>query len=105
MAVWLLDLVVADSTVKVQQAENLFGLVEESSVFLSSSYIRMQIWERETKKQQTTHEEFYRLPKIGATRCWSKEMATDKLTNVITIFNKISGGNSHCKSRYMARIQ
>nr|CAI5851138.1 unnamed protein product [Callosobruchus analis] len=115
----VLNLVVADSTVKVQQAENLFGLVEEPAVFLSSSYKRMAVWEKETKKQHTAHEKLYRLQKIGATRWWSKhkalssiidesvlrseETSTDKLTNVITVLKEISDGNFDCKSRYMAR--
>lgn len=115
----VLNLVVADSTVKLLQAENLFGLVEESAVFLSSSYKRMTVWEKETKKQHTAHDKLYRLQKIGATRWWSKhkalssiidesvlrsgEIATDKLTNVITVFKEISDGNFDCKSRYMAR--
>uniref|UniRef100_A0A6P7H0E8 Uncharacterized protein LOC114349311 n=1 Tax=Diabrotica virgifera virgifera TaxID=50390 RepID=A0A6P7H0E8_DIAVI len=33
----------------------------------------------------------------------SGEIATDKLTNVITVFKEISDGNFDCKSRYMAR--
>lgn len=115
----VLNLVVADSTVNLQQAENLFGLVEESAVFFSSSYKRMAVWEKETKKRHTAHEKLYRLQKIGATRWWSKhkalssiidesvlrseETSTDKLTNVITVLKEISDGNFDCKSRYMAR--
>lgn len=51
----VLNLVVADSTVKLLQAENLFGLVEESAVFLSSSHKRMAVWEKETKRKHTAH--------------------------------------------------
>ena len=57
----VLNLVLADSTVHLLQAENLFGLVEESSVFLSSCYKRMTVWEKETKKKHNASAKLYRL--------------------------------------------
>lgn len=43
----VLNLVVADSTMKLLQAEDLFGLVEETAVFLSSSHKRIAVWQKE----------------------------------------------------------
>lgn len=44
---YVLYLVVADSTVNLLQAENLFGLVVESAVFQSSSHKKMGVWDWE----------------------------------------------------------
>lgn len=60
----VLNLVVADSTVNLLQAENLFGLVEETTVFLSSSYKRIAVWEKETKSKHKAHKKMQRLKKI-----------------------------------------
>lgn len=116
----VLNLVVADSTVKLLQAENLFGLVEESAVFLSSSHKRMAVWEKETKRKHTAHDKLYRVQKIGATRWWSKHKALSsivdeeflisensvnsvKFFNFISVFKEISDGSFDSKSRFTAR--
>lgn len=116
----VLNLVVADSTVKLLQAENLFGLVEESAVFLSSLHKRMVVWEKETKRKHTAHDKLYRLQKIGATRWWSKHKALSsiideeflisedsensaKFINFISVFKEISDGSFDSKSRFTAR--
>ncbi|CAH0557837.1 unnamed protein product [Brassicogethes aeneus] len=83
----VLNLVVADSTVKLLQAENLFGLVEESALFLSSSHKRMAVWEKETKRKHTAHDKFYRVQKIEATRWWSKHKALSSIVDEEFLIN------------------
>lgn len=116
----VLNLVVADSTVNLLQAENLFGLVEEMAVFLSSSYKRIAVREKETKSKHKAHEKMQRLQKIGATGWWSKHRAlssiideefldtegdtnTSKLINVMKVLTEISIGSLDCNSKFMAR--
>lgn len=71
----VLNLVVADATVHCLQAENLFGLVEETACFLDESHKRMNIWKKQTKERYAGSQQLYRLQKIGATRWWSKHKA------------------------------
>ena len=73
----VLNLVVADSTVHLLQAENLFGLVED--FLLSSCYKRMAVWEKETKTKHNASAKLYRLQNIGATRWWSKYKALSSI--------------------------
>lgn len=118
----VLNLVVADSTVNCLQAENLFGLVEETACFLSQSYKRMTVWEEHTKSRFKGQEKLYRLKKIGATRWWSKHKALTsiidyesfsddfdcandswKLVNLFHVLLDISKGNFDCKTKFTAR--
>ena len=46
----VLNLVVAESSGKILQSENLFGLVQETAVFLSTSCKRMAVWQKKQKR-------------------------------------------------------
>lgn len=114
----VLNLVLADSTGKILQSENLFGLVQETAVFLSTSCKRMAVWQKETKKEHRGHAKLYKLHKIGATRWWSKHKALSsivdeeflvdsekkfKLIQVIKVLLNISNGRFDSQTRFMAR--
>lgn len=46
----VLNLVISDSSENSLLTENLYGLVEETAVFLSNSHKRMNIWKKQTGK-------------------------------------------------------
>lgn len=46
----VLNLIIADSSEDCSISENLYGLVEETAVFLSNSHKRMNIWKEQTGK-------------------------------------------------------
>lgn len=46
----VLNLVIADSSENSLMTKNLYGLVEETAVFLSNSLKRMIIWKEQTGK-------------------------------------------------------
>ncbi|KAL4148352.1 hypothetical protein QTP88_002616 [Uroleucon formosanum] len=85
-----LNLVMVDSTECCQNAEMLFGLVQQSATFLSDSHKRIKIWSDLTKKTHKCHDKLRKLNLIGATRWWSK----DKALNSIIQFNEPNIENS-----------
>lgn len=114
----VLNLVLMDSTFNILEAENLFGLVEESAVFFDASCKRTSIWQNETKKEHKGQEKLRKLHTIGATRWWSKHKAllgiideeflvdvnkNSKLIHVIRVLLEISNGSFDCKTKFMAR--
>lgn len=78
----VLNLVMVDSTECCQNAEFLFGLVQQSSTFLLDSCKRMQVWSELTKKTHTNNDKLRKLNLIGATRWWSKDKS---LTSIIKL--------------------
>jgi len=56
-----MNLVMSESTIKVQLAEDLFRLVEQSAVFLTDSHKRMTKWLSVTGKKHSAHDKLYRL--------------------------------------------
>lgn len=64
----VLNLVMSECSTDINLAEDLFGLVEQSAVFLSDSHKRMETWTSITSVKHTGHDKLYRLQKIGATR-------------------------------------
>jgi len=71
----VLNLVMTECTTNILPTEGLFGLVEQSSVFLSDSHKRISIWTSITRNRNQAHNKLHRLQKIGATRWWSKDKA------------------------------
>jgi hypothetical protein len=113
----VLNLVIGDSTAACSIAENLFGLVEESAVFISQSYKRTTIWTNEVKKEHDVHAKLRRLKKIVATRWWSKHKALSaiidfnehekKFVKFITFLNvlfEIANGNFDAKTKFLASV-
>jgi len=78
----VLNLVMSESTNNLQLTEHLFGLIEQSAVFLTDSHKRMTTWMSVTGEKHSAHEKLYRLQKIGATRWWSKEKALSSIMNL-----------------------
>ncbi|KAL4098359.1 hypothetical protein QTP88_022988 [Uroleucon formosanum] len=116
----VLNLTMEDSTKKIVEAENLFGLVEQTAVFLSDSYKRMEVWKSVTGKNHSGHNKLYILQKICTTRWWSKEKAlssiidkefttkTDllkesKLITLLQFLIEINNGNFNSSTKFMAR--
>jgi len=64
----VLNLVMSESTNNLQLAEDLFGLIEQSVVFLTDSHKRMTTWMNVTGEKHSAHGKLYRLQKIGVTR-------------------------------------
>ncbi|KAE9542505.1 hypothetical protein AGLY_003366 [Aphis glycines] len=71
---------IKNSTECCQNAEMLFGLVQQSATFLSDSHKRTKVWSDLTKKIHKCHDKLRKLNLIGATRWWSKDKA---LTSII----------------------
>lgn len=89
----VLQLILADS---IDSEDDLFGLVEETSVFLSASHKRMSVWEEATKKKHRGHDKLYRIQKFNATRWWSKHRALSSIIDEEFIkFDKCSGKLIH----------
>jgi len=116
----VLNLTMEDSAKKIVEAENLFGLVEQTAVFLSDSYKRMEVWKSVTGKNHSGHNKLYILQKICTTRWWSKEKAlssiidkeftikTDllkesKLITLLQFLIEINNGNFNSSTKIMAR--
>jgi len=78
----VLNLIMSESTTHSTLAEDLFGLVESSSVFLSNSHKRISAWMATTKVKHVAHNKFYRFQKIGANRWWSKDKALSSILNI-----------------------
>lgn len=68
----VLNLVMVDPSECCLNAENLFGLVQQSATFLSDSYKRMKVW-RDLSK--LSHDKLRKLNLISATRWWNKDKA------------------------------
>lgn len=113
----VLNLVIGDSTATCRTAENLFGLVEESAVFISQSYKRTTVWTNEAKKEHVVHAKLRRLKKIGATRWWSKHKALSaiidfnehekkfvKFTTFLNVLSAITKGNFNPKTKFLANV-
>jgi len=64
----VLNLVMSESTYNVQLAKDLFGLIEQSAVFLTDSHKRMTTWMNVTGEKHSAHRKLYRLQKIDANR-------------------------------------
>jgi len=64
----VLNLVMSESTNNLQLEEDLFGLIEQSAVFLTDSHKRMTTWMNVTGEKLSAHGTLYCLQKIGATR-------------------------------------
>ncbi|XP_060846214.1 SCAN domain-containing protein 3-like [Rhopalosiphum padi] len=116
----VLNLVMTESTTQISLAENLFGLVETSAVFLSDSHKRMSAWMAITKVKHVAHNKLYRLQKIGVTRWWSKDKALSSIIDINLVENNqnvenskfvtfleflisVNEGNFNTSSKYMAR--
>lgn len=54
-------------------------MVEQTAVFLSDSYKRMENWKSVTGKNHSGHNKLYILQKICTTRWWSKEKALSSI--------------------------
>ncbi|KAL4101007.1 hypothetical protein QTP88_021028 [Uroleucon formosanum] len=74
-----LNLIMVDSTECCQNAEMLFGLVQQSATFLSDSHKRIKVWSDLTKKTHKCHDKLRKLNLIGATRWWSKDKALNSI--------------------------
>ena len=113
-----LNLVIIDSVKSSLAAENLFGLLESSAVFLSDSHKRIDVWNKLTKCSYKGHDKLQRLQKIGATRWWSKDKALSaivdkemdqkdvKQSKFILFFKcltEISKSNFDAKTKFTAR--
>lgn len=99
----VLNLVICDSTKTCLEAENLFGLVEQSAVFLSDSHKRMSYWKKCTGTNHSSHNKLYTIQKIGATRWWSKDKA---LSSIIDIhLYSISENNEINNSKFVTFLQ
>ncbi|KAJ3595631.1 hypothetical protein NHX12_004934 [Muraenolepis orangiensis] len=70
----VLNLVLADTTQIVIESGSLFGLLNDTAVFIRESYQRMNLWEKES--QDKRHR---RIAPIGATRWWAKNDALKKV--------------------------
>jgi len=116
----VLNLVMTECTTNILPAEDVFGLVEQSSVFLSDSHKRMLIWTSITGNRNRAHDKLHRLQKIGATRWWSKDKALTSIMDNILLVDRfeienskfitffdfllvICKGNFNSKTKYMAR--
>lgn len=107
----------SECSTDINLAEDLFGLVEQSAVFLSDSHKRMETWTSITSVKHTGHDKLYRLQKIGATRWWSKDKAFSsvmdlqlnmveidkevdnaKFTTLLTFLTTICHGNFNLQS-------
>lgn len=64
----VLNIVMTECTTNILSAEDLFGLVEQSSIFLSDSHKRMSVCTSITGNRNQAHDKLHRLQKIGATR-------------------------------------
>ena len=117
---YVLNLMMEDSTKKIVEAENLFSLVEQTAVFLSDSYKRMEVWKSVTEKNHSGHNKLYRLQKIYTTRWWSKEkvlssiidkefttktdlLKESKLITLLQFLIEINNGNFNSSTKFMAR--
>jgi hypothetical protein len=116
----VLNLTMEDSKKKIVETENLFGLVEQTAVFLSDSYKRMEVWKSVTEKNHSGHNKLYRLQKIYTTRWWSKEkvlssiidkefttktdlLKESKLITLLQFLIEINNGNFNSSTKFMAR--
>ncbi|KAJ3590880.1 hypothetical protein NHX12_008828, partial [Muraenolepis orangiensis] len=70
----VLNLVLADTTQIVIESGSLFGLLNDTAVFIRESYQRMNLWEKES--QDKRHK---RIAPIGATCWWAKHDALKKV--------------------------
>ncbi|CAI6365489.1 unnamed protein product [Macrosiphum euphorbiae] len=110
----------SESTNNLQLAEDLFGLIEQSAVFLTDSHKRMTTWMNVTGEKHSAHGKLYRLQKIGATRWWSKGKALSSIMDVQIVedSNKVENskfvtlleflvavckGNFNVQTKYMAK--
>lgn len=75
----VLNLVMTECTTNILLAENLFGLVQQSSAFLSDSHQRISVWTSITGAKNQAHNKLYRLQKIGTTRWWNKDKALSSI--------------------------
>jgi len=116
----VLNLVMTENTTYISHAENLFGLVETSAVFLSDSHKRMSAWMAITKVKHIAHNKLYRLLKIGVTRWWSKDKALSSIIDInlvesnqnvenskfvtfLEFLISVNEGNFNTSSKFMAR--
>jgi len=116
----VLNLVMSESTNNLQLAEDLFGLIEQSAVFLTDSHKRMTTWMSVTGEKHSAHGKLYRLQKIGATRWWSKEKAlssimdlqmiedndeveNSKFVTLLEFLVAVCKGNFNVQTKYMAK--
>ncbi|XP_050064310.1 uncharacterized protein LOC126553187 [Aphis gossypii] len=118
----VLNLVMSECSTDINLAEDLFGLVEQSAVFLSDSHKRMETWTSITSVRHTGHDKLYRLQKIGATRWWSKDKALSsvmdlqlniveideevdnaKFTTLLTFLTTVCHGNFNSQSKFIAK--
>lgn len=113
----VLQLVIGDSTKKCRYAEDLFGLVEESALFIRQSHKRTLIWSKEVKKVHSSHGKLRRLKTIGVTRWWSKhkslsaiidfnehEKEFSKFITFLNVLYEISIGNFDAKTKFLAKV-
>ncbi|XP_050061585.1 zinc finger MYM-type protein 6-like [Aphis gossypii] len=116
----VLNLVICSTDINL--AEDLFGLVEQSAVFLSDSHKRMETWTSITSVKHTGHDKLYKLQKIGATWWWSKDKALSsvmdlqlniveidkevdnaKFTTLLTFLTTVCHGNFNSQSKFIAK--
>jgi len=57
----VLNLVMTECTTNILPTEDLFRLVEQSSVFLSDYHKRMSIWTSITRNRNQAHNKLHRL--------------------------------------------
>jgi len=115
----VLNFVMTETTTQISLAENLFGLVGTSAVFLSDSHKRMSAWMAITKVKHVAHNKLYRPQKAGVTRWWNKDEALSSIIDINLIENNqnvenskfvtfleflisVNGGNFNTSSKYMA---
>lgn len=116
----VLNLTMEDLTKKIVEDENIFGLVEQTSVFLSDSFKKMEFWKSVTGKNHSAHNKLYRLQKMCTTRWWSKEKTLSstidkefttksdlskesKLITLLQFLIEINNGNFNLSTKFMAR--
>jgi len=112
----VLNLVVTDSTADSVQAENLFGLIQESACFTNVSYKRMSVWTKEMKKTHSAYGKLRKLHKANTTCWWSKSKAlqgiidfnepdlkSSKFVSFLNFLLEMATGDFDCDTKFTAR--
>jgi len=110
----------SECSTDISLAEDLFGLVEQSAVFLSDSHKRMETWTSITSVKHTGHDKLIDSKKsvqLGGRvkiklclQLWiynvveiDKEVDNAKFTTLLTFLTTVCHGNFNSQSKFIAK--